>query len=177
MSALYVYDFGDEKYMVDDSGERWTIIDLKHTTVYCDSCHNAVMKAVGGESRHIMCWDCVDAVNIDLTKHRGNLLDFGAGEYKLINAHTRNLKTLGMKIQEYISGGYLIIKTTDGLSEWRDIVFNGVIFGMSYVGDIVIECEKCGEIIEDEKDEYYLPHNLTVCMDCYADAIDTEPGS
>jgi len=78
MSNLYIYNFGDEKYIVDDSGERWTdAIYGPDPTVICESCYDEVTEAIENEHGTIMCWDCQDVTVIDISKHRGNLLDFG----------------------------------------------------------------------------------------------------
>jgi len=141
MCNLYVYDFGNgDQYIVDDSGERWTegvSVTDNTKTVFCESCYDEVVpeEAYESASGRIQCVNCFDIQHVDLSKHRGNLLDLGAGCYELINATTLCLKKLGMEIQQFIPDG-VIMKTTEGLSEWRDIEFAGVIFGLSYVRDI-----------------------------------------
>jgi hypothetical protein len=136
MSNLYVYDFGDDQYMVDDSGARYTPVmfnqpDVK--TVVCESCHTEVTEAIEDEHGHISCFSCFDVTTIDLSESVDEiLLDNGNGDYNVIP--TLNYSCL--EVTERYSDGYVIMNQAGNLSMWREITLGGTIYGYSYEGEV-----------------------------------------
>lgn len=145
MSSLYVYDFGEEKYMVDDSGERWNevefLTDMK--TVICESCFTEVTECLENEHGCYKCINCHDVVRLDLTESTDEiLLDKGMGDFQVI----RNLEEGCMEIIERHEDGDVIIMQyarppfqEKSYSRWREITLSGTIYGYSYEGEAEYE--------------------------------------
>ena len=136
MSNLYIFDFGDEQYMVDNSGERWTPVCLMQPdvkTVSCESCHDEVTEAMENEHRTIMCYNCHDVVTIDLRESVDEiLLDKGLGQYELRKGPSFQAVTKKQSMED----GYVILKENDELSYWREITLGGTVYGYSYEGEV-----------------------------------------
>jgi len=182
MSSLYIYDFGDEQYRVDDSGEQWkdAMFGPKHT-VFCESCYDEVTEALENEHGTIMCLDCFDIVPIDLTTSEGDiLLDKGHGHYQVVPtlAYSR------MEVTERHEDGVVIMNQVGDYSMWRDITLGGVLHGYSFMGDIddpeeddgledwwvdsrSVTCHCCGNMA-DERETYCLTGDSgDICPSCY----------
>lgn len=145
MSALYLYNFTDGQYIVDDYGQRWTPLTIAtkegtlegSTTVICDSCHEPVTAALQLSHGHISCYDCVDITNIDLAGENFPdnmlMLDYGMGQYDLMD------KANIIVAEDHGEDMVLFIPTCDRVdnpSRWRDIMMGGVIYGYQYMGEI-----------------------------------------
>lgn len=141
MSNLYVYDFGDEQYMVDDSGGRYTPVafnqpDVK--TVICESCQTEVTEAIEDEHGHISCFSCFDVTTIDLTDSvfaRAGLgeilMDKGQGVYELRAGPSFQAVEIEERHEDIV-----YIRVAGELQMWREITLGGTIYGYSYEGEV-----------------------------------------
>lgn len=188
MSNLYVYDFGDEQYMVDGSGGRYTPVAFMQPdtkTVVCESCHTEVTEAIEDEHGHISCFSCFDVTTIDLTESADEiLLDNGLGDYSVIPT----LNYSGMEVTERHEDGYVIMNQVGSLSMWREITLSGTIYGYSYEGMVddpedddldrfahnlpighSVTCHCCGQIA-DERETFPLTDDCAsgeICPECH----------
>jgi hypothetical protein len=192
MKKLYVYNFGLERYMVDDSGKRWKNSLLPQDVgiaipakFFCEECKRSSTSCFQNEQGTIVCANCFDGEHIDLAADEGKLLlDKGMGIFQMIESLERH----GMKVTERHEDGEVVLYhpgcapfTPESYTRWREITLGGCLYGYSYEGEVddpeddglddwvdshSVTCHCCGNMADERKTTKLTPDAGEICPQC-----------